>query len=96
MSEKRYVIVRVDDDECPEYIEDFKCHFPNNSVECMKCSHHRYGDTKEQLVLKVQQALFKSVFTEQVQKAVSIEEQKRIYKQYRPMAEKVVEFLGAE
>ena len=87
----RYAIVRV---ECPprnEIDAQFVC-FPNDN----NCSGCRYGDTKEQLIAKVQQALFKSIFTEQLQKAVAIEEQKRIYKQYRPMAEKIVEFLGVK
>ncbi len=93
MNEKRYAIVRVQE-KCPAgwNLEPSFC--------CEKCEECKiadnYGDTKEQLIAKIQQALFKSIFTEQLQKVVAIEEQKRIYKQYRPMAEKVVEFLGVE
>lgn len=106
MNEKRYSIIRVDKlgrnfSPCPAGFEkidnDFVCSYKKsktlNSI-ITNCKNCRYGDTKEQLIVKIQQALFKSIFTEQLQKAVSVEEQKRIYKQYRPMAEKVVEFLG--
>ena len=103
----KYAIVRVDDNMfCPAHFEkinnDFVCNYKakcydgygqqlKSPLGCEKC---KYGDTKEQLIAKIQQALFKFIFTEQLQKVVAIEEQKRIYKQYRPMAEKVVEFLG--
>lgn len=89
----RYSIIRVDG-LCPLKLER-KLNCDNRLCKDCKLIKN-YGDTKEQLIGKVQQALFKSVFTEEVQKAVVIEEQERIYKQYRPMAEKVVEFLGVE
>lgn len=100
----RYAIVRVDIN-CPKDVcgeEDF-CFLSKGKTLADMCDYCEFlqekriiGDTKEQLITKVQQALFKSIFTEELQKAVAIEEQKRIYKQYRPMAKKVVEFLGVE
>lgn len=93
MSEKRYAIVKIQEHFCEAH------QIVNEGDTICECEINkscRYGDTKEQLIRKVQQALFKSVFTEDLQKAVSIVEQERIYKQYRPMAEKVVEFLGVK
>ncbi len=89
----RYSIIRVDG-LCPLKLER-KLNCDNRLCKDCKIIQN-YGDTKEQLIAKVQQALFKSIFTEQLQKVVAIEEQKRIYKQYRPMAEKVVELLGVK
>lgn len=96
---KRYAIVRVDG-HCPNRFENILnenvCKMDKNGECYSRCSKSRYGDTKEQLIKKIQQALFKTIFNDNMQKVVAIEEQKRIYKQYRPMAEKVVEFLGVE
>ena len=89
----RYSIIRVEG-LCPLKLER-KLNCDNRLCKDCKIIQN-YGDNKQQLVAKVQQALFKSIFTEQLQKVVAIEEQKRIYKQYRPMAEKVVEFLGVK
>lgn len=86
MSEKRYAIVRVDN-SCPEHIEDFKCHFPDNSVECMSCHHHRYGDTKEQLVMKVAQVIAKCRLEK---------ETNGIMYSWEDEARKIIEFLGVE
>lgn len=93
---KRYAIVRVDN-MCPEYIEDFKCHFPDNSVECMTCNHHRYGDTKEQLIRKVATAIKRKL------KGGYSVTYRKFGKGYikdgvsaRELAESIVEFLGVE
>lgn len=84
MAEKRYSIIRADN-ICPEYVEDFKCHFPDNSVECMKCNHHRYGDTKEQLVMKVAQVIAKCRLEK---------ETNGIMYSWEDEARKIIEFLG--
>lgn len=53
MKEKRYAIVRVDD-KCPA-LETNIC---ENNINCENCKFiDNYGDTKEQLIAKVKQAL---------------------------------------
>ena len=103
MSEKRYAIVRVDmiegkdshDFVCPEHFEGinsrFVCssHYGKKYFPFAHCEDCRYGDTKEQLVLKVSQAL-----------KMAYEERTGNYgyslKFYEPMAKFIVEFLGVE
>lgn len=57
MSNKRYTIVRVDNC-CPAMLDDFGCSIARNILHC-KCGEDtkNYGDTKEQLIKKVAQAL---------------------------------------
>ena len=86
---KRYAIVRG---ECPprnEIDAQFVC-FPNDN----NCSGCRYGDTKEQLIKKVAQPLFKKFMTTQKFKGVKkkIVATRLAYK----FAKEIVEFLGVE
>lgn len=86
MGNKRYAIVRVDN-KCPEYTEeDFECPFSNDKIECEICRQRRYGDTKEQLIKKVAQA---------IRQIADIEGDDKEYKYWR-IAVGVVEFLGVE
>ena len=82
MKEKRYAIVRVDN--CPprnEIDAQFVC-FPNDN----NCSGCRYGDTKEQLIKKVAQAINKA----------RIHECKTFVEATNKIAKEIVEFLGVE
>ena len=87
---KRYAIVRV---ECPpknEIDAQFVC-FPKDN----NCSGCRYGDTKEQLVKKIAQAIFKKIndFGGKWQNKIWTEADKRYsYK----LAKQIIEFLGVE
>ena len=74
----RYIITRV---ECPlknDIDAQFVC-FPEDN-ECSGC---RYGDTKEQLIKKVAQAIKKSL-------------RDNFTKGYTEIAKEVIEFLGVE
>ena len=76
---KRYAIVRAGKDgSC---VEEFVC-----SGNCNKCD---YGDTKEQLVAKVNQILQKAYEERTGNYGYSL-------KFYEPIARKIVEFLGVE
>ena len=89
---KRYAIVRVDN--CPsKYEKGFNDYFVCDGrgkdtrlgvdkINCKKCN---YGDTKEQLIRKVQTAL-------------QLCNKNRVEKcnQFYLVAEKIVEFLGVE
>lgn len=79
MSEKKYTIVRVDRDD-----EDFKCPIcPSITQSCCDCKIvETYGDTKEQLVVKVAQILKQQMFLLEV------------YEDYKEAAKNIVEFLG--
>lgn len=82
MKEKRYAIVRVDN--CPprnEIDAQFVC-FPNDN----NCSGCRYGDTKEQLVRKIETAV--AIMRNKM-------ENKEVYLD-RAVATFIVEFLGVE
>lgn len=93
MAEKRYSIVRVDDNWCPNVFDnismEFICSNKTNIKSEENCKNCRYGDTKEQLVAKVNQAL-----------KMAYEERTGNYgyslKFYEPIARKIVEFLGVE
>lgn len=89
----RYAIVRVDN-KCPSYFEGIDTlnvcaeplrYYMNKSVNCKNC---RYGDTKEQLIQKVYQAI---VTTKQ-----KIKEGKYNFVTYKGLAQIIVEFLGVE
>lgn len=81
---KRYAIVRVDN-VCPN-IHDihykFVCENSNN-FKNENCKNCRYGDTKEQLIAKVKQALINRTNCEIIQN-------------YDDVAKFIVEFLGVE
>ncbi len=74
---KRYSIVRVDY-KCPQDLEE-------DIKRCVgeHCKNCRYGDTKEQLIRKVAQAIKKSL-------------RQGFTKGYKEIATDVVEFLGVE
>ena len=76
MSEKRYAIVRVDY-KCPQDLEE-------DIKRCVgeHCKNCRYGDTKEQLIKKVEQ-----VIKRQSLKGAIWESE---------LAKEIVEFLGVE
>ena len=78
---KRYAIVRVDK-FCPRDLErnyNLKC---IGSLHCDKCDlKKKYGDTKEQLVMKIAQALEQNCFK---------------CSGFVHLARKIVEFLGVE
>ena len=87
MSEKRYAIVRVDY-KCPQDLEE-------DIKRCVgeHCKNCRYGDTKEQLIMKVVQAMlirFKRIYKG---KFITVEKAR---KQYLEVAKEIVEFLGVE
>lgn len=104
MAQKRYAIVRVDN-RCPveeeeniyltDRIKMFPC-FNDKRLSCKKCN---YGDTKEQLVMKVAQVLFKEQL-EIYKKVYGIipndKFMKEIYIKQLKVAKKIVEFLGVE
>ena len=96
---KRYAIVRVDmierkdshDFVCPEHFEGingrFVCasHYGKKYFPFAHCEDCRYGDTKEQLIRKVQTAL-------------QLCDKNRVEKcnQFYLVAKEIVEFLGVE
>ena len=58
---KRYAIVRVDN-MCPDEFENIKIDYICRNISCYQgkeCSKKFYGDTKEQMVRKIAQVLFK-------------------------------------
>ena len=86
---KRYSIVRVDDDYkhiCPSAFEKV-----DDSSFCKlairkggSCNVCPYGDTKEQLIRKVAQALKRTLWNDKESKT------------YEEIAKEIVEFLGVE
>ena len=54
----RYSIIRVDD-KCLSDYENIKCPYDYKCAKCKfgKLKNYNYGDTKEQMILKVAQAL---------------------------------------
>jgi hypothetical protein len=94
---KRYAIVRVDG-ICPLYLEQrtYKCEMGN--FTCEKC--YTYGDTKEQMILKVAQVIFKRKI-KAFKKVVGVEisskkDLKQIYEKCLETSKEIVEFLGVE
>ena len=81
---KRYAIVRVDN-SCPAMLDDFGCIIARNMLHC-KCGEDtkNYGDTKEQLIKKVAQAL--ELCMKKGYRTITSEE----------YAKFIVEFLGVE
>lgn len=99
MLEKRYAIVRVDN-SCPEMLDDFGCSIARNILHC-KCGEDtkNYGDTKEQLIRKIAQVIFKVKLARfrRVWKCECNEmEKKGRYIDSLVLARKIVEFLGVE
>lgn len=81
----KYAIVRVDG-RCPNNFEniqsnDFVCELNGDFKPA--CKNCRYGDTKEQLIRKVEQAIF-----------IAMCKDSRLTN--RNLAKFIVEFLGAE
>ena len=87
--EKRYAIVRVDD-RCPVeneeeiYLVDRVVMFPCFLDKRLSCKNCRYGDTKEQLIRKVAQAL--EICMNKGYRTITSEE----------FAKEIVEFLGVQ
>lgn len=81
MCEKRYVIVRVDGG-CP--LSDINIGNINACKASKSCQKCLYGDTKEQLIRKVEQVLkknFSRLFTDE---------------SYKSLAKEIIEFMGVE
>lgn len=101
---KRYAIVRVDN-KCPSDFEKIDnlnvCaeplrYYMNKSVNCKNC---RYGDTKEQLIKKVAQVLFRrrlKMYNLIWGGVPSKQEAERYYEVREEIAKEIVEFLGVE
>lgn len=87
MEEKRYAIVRVDD-RCPveeeedislgDRIRMFPC-FTDKRISCKNC---RYGDTKEQLIRKIEHVIKRQSLKGAIWES--------------DLAKEIVEFLGVE
>ena len=78
--EKRYAIVRVEG-KCGKNLEYYECDY-----DCCDC---KYGDTKEQLIRKVAQALERTIIDGvYVRFGIPITVEK--------LAKEIVEFLGVE
>ena len=99
MEEKRYSIVRVDN-RCPveeeediclvDRIKMFPC-FNDKRLSCKKCN---YGDTKEQLIQKILQAIIIDIV-----KTAKVDDKKTIqilYKANYKLAKFIVECLGVK
>ena len=99
MNEKRYAIVRVDG-KCPDEFEKIDVQFTCRNLSCYagkECYKNFYGDTKEQLVMKVAQVI----------KRVTNDGYVIAYKKFgtgyintvlknTEVAKEIVEFLGVE
>ena len=88
---KRYAIVRVDN-KCPDEFENIKVDYICRNISCYQgkeCSKKFYGDTKEQLVMKVAQVIRRYRKNLEVCEYCDMKDEFEI-------AEKVVEFLGVE
>lgn len=91
MNEKRYAIIRVDN-SCPAMLDDFGCIVARNMLHC-KCGEDtkNYGDTKEQLISKVEQ-----IIRRPIQKGDLELKSKGFKYGVRRLAKEIVEFLGVE
>lgn len=90
----RYALVRVDGTtHCPSRYEKINRAFVCSGLPyCYKC---RYGDTKEQLIRKVAQVLYR----DELRFCIWAEDIKYLPKTYERCLEKatkIVEFLGVE
>lgn len=85
---KRYAIIRVDN-KCPDEFENIKVDYVCRDISCYEgkeCSKKFYGDTKEQLVRKIETAV--AIMRNKM-------ENKEVYLD-RAVATFIVEFLGVE
>lgn len=85
---KRYAIVRVDNN-CPLYLREFTDQEAQLMFCCSgkyMCNNCRYGDTKEQLIRKIETAV--AIMRNKM-------ENKEVYLD-RAVATFIVEFLGVE
>lgn len=85
----RYSIVRVDN-SCPAMLDDFGCIIARNMLHC-KCGEDtkNYGDTKEQLIRKVEQG----IIIASKKKQIYIANPKAFSK---AVSKIIVEFLGVK
>ena len=91
MSEKKYAIVKVDNN-CPSWCGDNpKLDYIVCDLKDKNCKNCRYGDTKEQLIKKVAQIRFK-----QATQYGSKDMLKAIYNMCYRQAKEIVEFMGVE
>lgn len=95
---KKYAIVRVDH-HCPNRFEaiqnDFVCKTDKKGECHFRCSESRYGDTKEQMVRKVEQGIeigMKKVFGKELDQSYY----NRARENHLIIAKEIVEFLGVE
>lgn len=96
---KRYAIVRVDDKKegklCPLFENEKLCNIEKN---CWNCKiKYQYGDTKEQLIRKVAQVIFRrklKLYKKIWGSDMGSIERKDIYEQCLDCAKEIVEFLG--
>ena len=83
---KRYAIVRVDNTWCPNKFENvdnrFVCDSRKKNIKYVHCERCLYGDTKEQLIKKVETA-------------ITIWCNKGFYNKEH-LARRIVEFLGVD
>lgn len=97
MEEKRYAIVRVDDC-CPSGHDGCKvnlvCVQNRKNIKEKWCRNCLYGDTKEQLIQKILQAIIIDII-----KTAKVTDKKTIqilYKANYKLAKFIVEFLGVK
>ena len=94
MNEKRYTIVRSQE-KCPYYeVISKKCllDLEDCTKECINIKgKFQYGDTKEQLIRKVAQVLFRNAPQETYQPKY-VEQREKILK----VTKEIVEFLGVK
>ena len=89
MNKKRYSIVRVDNGWCPLLESDELCDI---AEDCFSCKiKTRYGDTKEQLISKVEQ-----IIRRPIQKGDLELKSKGFKYGVRRLAKEIVEFLGVK
>ena len=95
---KRFAIVRVDE-RCPDDFEKIDVRFVCRRTLCYKpnCKNVLYGDTKEQLELKIQNAITrffmkKSPNLSEVEKKFLLE----VIKEHKLLAKEIIESLGVE
>lgn len=103
MTKQRYAIVRVDEEFCPNKYEDirniFVCDKRNKKyIELCDCNKCRYGDTKEQLIRKVAQAIKRKLKGGLILRNIKINETYNIQKTIsaKAVAKEIVEFLGVK
>lgn len=96
MAEKRYAIVRVDN-KCPLYLREFTDQEAQTMFCCSgkyMCKSCRYGDTKEQLIRKMEQVIFK-IFKDYNGFMARYLTSHLVSFAYK-IAKEIVEFLGVE